>query len=69
MRKFFGNHQKEPVKKHDATEPEKTIRSSDENKTPTASDMIDDISFIREMKHIQGAWQQYDVLLAAGIYG
>ena len=28
-------------------------------------EMIDDISFIREIKHTKGKWQQYDVLLAA----
>ena len=33
-------------------------------------EMIDDISYIREMKHTRcGVWHQYDVLLAARIYG
>lgn len=31
--------------------------------------MLDDISYIQEMKHIQGQWQQYDFLLAAQGYG
>ena len=32
-------------------------------------EMIDDISFIREIKHTKGKWQQYDVLLEARGYG
>lgn len=32
-------------------------------------EILDDISYIQEMKHIRGPWQQYDVLLAARGYG
>lgn len=38
-------------------------------KNKTNSDMIDDISYIAEMHHIQGPWNQYDFLLAAQGYG
>ena len=31
-------------------------------------EMLDDVSFIQDMKHISGPWQQYDVLLAARGY-
>lgn len=31
--------------------------------------LLDDVSFIQDMKHIPGTWQQYDVLLAARGYG
>ena len=31
--------------------------------------MIDNESFIREMKHFRGIWNQYDVLMAMGGYG
>ncbi len=35
-----------------------------------AEDYIDDVTFIRDIKHIQsGPWHQYDVLLAAQGYG
>lgn len=38
--------------------------------TSSSAEYIDDITFIREMKHIAaGAWHQYDVLLAARGYG
>ena len=32
-------------------------------------EMLNDVSYIQEMKHIRGAWQQYDILLAASGYG
>ena len=34
-----------------------------------SKEMLDDISYIQEMQHISGAWQQYDILLAARGYG
>ena len=35
-----------------------------------SEDYIDDVTFIRDIKHIQsGPWHQYDVLLAAQGYG
>ena len=34
-----------------------------------AEEMLDDVSYIQDMKHIRGDWQQYDVLLAARGYG
>lgn len=30
--------------------------------------LLDDVSYIKEIKHIRGTWQQYDVLLAASSY-
>ena len=47
----------------------KTILSSDDKKTAEGTDMLDDISYIREMKHIHRAWQLYEVLLATRGYG
>ena len=36
----------------------------------TPADMLDDVSFIGQMKHFSnGPWQQYDILLAARGYG
>lgn len=35
----------------------------------TNSDIQDDMSFIADMRHIQGSWHQYDFLLAANGYG
>ena len=40
----------------------------------TAESMLDDTSYIQEMKHLSGkdgnvVWQQYDILLAAQHYG
>ena len=32
-------------------------------------ELIDDVTYIREIKHIRGKWQQYDVLLEARGYG
>lgn len=69
MCKFFRKHKKKQSGKQDSHEIEKTIRSLDNNKATESTDMLDDISFIQEMKHIHGAWQQYDVLLAARGYG
>ena len=45
-----------------------------ENVVQTAEPMIDDISYIQEIKHLSGKvgfflWHQYDVLLATRIYG
>ena len=44
--------------------------------TPSSADaadeteaMLDDVSYIREMKHLRGLWQRYDFLLAARGYG
>lgn len=42
----------------------KNIRSSVNGK-----DMLDDVSYIREIRHIPGTWHQYDILLAARGYG
>ena len=39
------------------------------DKTGNAEEILDDVSFIQDMKHIRGPWQQYDVLLAARGYG
>ena len=33
------------------------------------SDTIDDMSYIAEMKHFEGPWNQYDFLLASQGYG
>ena len=42
--------------------------------TPETETMLDDVSYIQEMKHLYGEvrivlWQQYDILLAARPYG
>lgn len=39
------------------------------SKKSTNSDIIDDMSYIAELKHIEGTWNQYDFLLAARGYG
>ena len=45
-----------------------------DNLAQAAEPMIDDISYIQEIKHLSGRvglvlWQQYDILLATKIYG
>lgn len=41
-----------------------------ENVQEKGADMLDDVSYIMEIKHIRGGdWHQYDVLLAAMMYG
>lgn len=46
------------------------IPSPLEEDVPVAEEYLDDVTFIREMKRMPcGAWQQYDVLLAARGYG
>jgi len=42
---------------------------SNGSKTELPEEILDDISFIKRMKHIRGTWQQYDVLCAATGYG
>lgn len=39
------------------------------SKNSTNSDIIDDMSYIAELKHIEGLWHQYDFLLASQGYG
>lgn len=39
------------------------------SKKGTAADILDDVSYIAELKHIEGAWNQYDFLLASQGYG
>lgn len=38
-------------------------------KNSTDNDMLDDMSYIADLHHIQGPWQQYDFLLASQGYG
>ena len=45
------------------------VTAQPNNSGTGSSEMLDDISFIQELKHLRGAWQQYDVLLAARGYG
>ena len=53
-------------KKKANKEPQNPIQTEN----TTTEEYIDDPSFIRDMKHIQnGVWHQYDILLAAQIYG
>ena len=50
--------------------PEATNQSITKAAEIPASEYLDDITFIREIKHITaGPWHQYDVLLAARGYG
>ena len=45
-------------------------QNADKTATPTANEYIDDITFIRDIKHIHAEpWHQYDVLLEARPYG
>ena len=37
--------------------------------TDLQEEMLNDISFIKEIRHIKGPWQQYDILLASRGYG
>ena len=61
----FFKSKKNKVDKQDANEVIKDVNSQ-----TTEEETIDDISFIKEMKHIRsGVWQQYDILLAAQGYG
>lgn len=54
-------------KKKAPTTPNCTVSN---NATISKDDYLDDITFIRDMKHIStGPWHQYDVLLAARGYG
>ena len=62
----FFKKQKQQNKKQADYESEKCKTSQINTE---AEEMIDDISFIKELKHIRGVWQQYDVLLAARGYG
>ena len=39
------------------------------DKTGNAEEILDDVSFIQDIRHNRGPWQQYDVLLAARGYG
>jgi len=39
------------------------------SKKNTSSDIIDDMSYIAELNHIEGPWHQYDFLLASQGYG
>ena len=50
--------------------PQNRINPFQKTKTISEDEYIDDITFIREIKHIpSGPWHQYDVLLAAQGYG
>lgn len=61
----FFKSKKNNVDKQDANEVVKDVNSQ-----TTEEETIDDISFIKEVKHIRsGVWQQYDILLAAQGYG
>lgn len=47
-----------------------TQQEETETSEKTAGEYLDDITFIRDMKHaVSGPWHQYDVLLAARGYG
>lgn len=37
--------------------------------TSAETDMLDDVSYIAQLEHISGPWQQYDFLLGTRIYG
>ena len=52
-----------------AKKPEIQTDKASDLQTKTDDDMIEEVSYIQEMKHIQGSWQQYDFLLAARPYG
>ena len=51
-----------PIEKKDPVDSLKNDESA-------AEPMLDDVTFIQDMKHIPGVWHQYDVLLAARGYG
>ena len=67
MFKFFKNK----TEKSDANPAQEVRKNTDKptNNSINTEEMIDDISYIQEIKHIKGNWQQYDVLLAARGYG
>ncbi len=47
-----------------------TVNETKTESVYTSEEYLDDITFIKEMKHISsGPWHQYDVLLAARSYG
>jgi len=49
---------------------EKTSHKTDEDPIDSYADEIDDLSYIRSIKHLMcGPWNQYDILLAASRYG
>lgn len=54
---------------HETTD-EKDASDEEHTSSEEDSDVIDDISYIKSMKHVMvGAWHQYDFLLAASRYG
>ena len=58
------NFFKKKKKHNDANPPQKRAEDADKSKNTgiNTKEMLDDISYIREIKHIHGAWQQYDVI-------
>lgn len=44
-------------------------KQGNNNASANQKAVVDDVSFIKEMQHINGPWQQYDFLLAAMGYG
>jgi hypothetical protein len=60
---------KKPQQENPHTSAEAPVKAPSKGSRAGSPEMLDDISFIQELKHIRGAWQQYDVLLAARGYG
>ena len=52
-----------------AVNEEGNTNASDATVACEQDEMLDDVSYIKEIKHIYGSWHQYDILLAASGYG
>lgn len=63
---LFGK-KKTPAPSADAEAPHTAAPQAAEAAVP--EERLDDVSFIKEMRHTKGPWQKYDVLLDARGYG
>lgn len=65
--KLFWKSRKQ--KGNEQSVPEINTRVIPEKEEIPSEEYLDDVTYISNIKHISGAWQQYDVLMAARGYG
>ncbi len=67
---MFNFFKKKTAKMPSVTDETAHSNAAHPEKTEMCEEMLDDVSYIEDMKHtMNGVWQQYDVLLASRGYG
>ena len=65
---MFDRFRKKKAVMTSAINGEGNTKIADTTRVDKETEMLDDVSFIKDMRHMKGPWQQYDILLAFG-YG